>query len=249
MADTKDLPIVQGKTSLSGVCGVYAIENLAKGTSDVAGRINGPVYVGHSANVFKRFNAHRYMLRHNKHSSIRLQRAWNKYGEDAFSFHLLTDCPKEQLVEAEQFFMDEFDAVKRGYNVAPAAGSTLGVKITSSAHAQHLRDLNALHLGRKRSPEVCRNISEALKKEHASPEVRARMAESRRGIKHTEETKAVNSQKSKEMWANPETRARIIESRKGIVRKPFSEAHKASILAAQQARRARERAAKEPAHG
>lgn len=249
MADTKDLSLVQGKTSLSGVCGVYAIENLAKGTSDVAGRINGPVYVGHSANVFKRFNAHRYMLRHNKHSSIRLQRAWNKYGEEAFSFKLLTDCPKEQLVEAEQFFIDEFDAVKNGYNVSPAAGSTLGIKINSEAHAKHLRDLNAMHVGRKRSPEVCRNISEALKKEHASPEARARMAEARRGIKHTDETKAVNSRKSKEAWANPETRARILAARKAVERKPFSDAHKANILVAQQARRARERAAKEQAHG
>jgi group I intron endonuclease len=249
MADTKDLAVQQGKTTLSGVCGVYAIENLAKGTSDVAGRINGPVYVGHSTNVFKRFNAHRYMLRHNKHSSIRLQRAWNKYGEEAFSFHLLTDCPKEQLVEAEQFFMDEFEAVNLGYNVAPAAGSTFGVKITSSSHAQHLRDLSALHLGRKRSPEVCRNISEALKKAQASPEVRARMAESRRGIKHTDETKAINSQKSKEMWADPEIRARIVASCKGVTHKPRTIEQKARITAAQQARRARERAAKEHIHG
>lgn len=249
MADTKDLSITQGKTSLSGVCGIYAIENVSKTTLGVTGRINGPVYVGHSVSILRRFAAHRHLLRNNRHSSVRLQRAWNKYGETAFAFRLITDCPKEHLVEAEQFFIDEFDAIKNGYNVAPAAGSTLGVKINSEAHAKHLRELNAMHVGRKRSSEVCHNISEALKKAHASPEARSRMAEARRGIKHTDETKAINSRKAKEMWADPEIRARILESRKGISRKPISEAHKANILVAQQARRARERAEKELVHG
>jgi group I intron endonuclease len=44
-------------------------------------------------------------LRRGKHHSFILQKAWDKYGENAFEFKLLLVCPKEQRIEYETRLM------------------------------------------------------------------------------------------------------------------------------------------------
>lgn len=53
-------------------CGVYRWFNT----------VNGKSYVGSSANINKRKQEHLKGLTSNNHHSIKLQRAWNKYGEN-----------------------------------------------------------------------------------------------------------------------------------------------------------------------
>lgn len=55
----------------------------------------GDCYVGSTITPQIRWIRHRSELKLNKHHSAHLQNAWNKYGEDAFSYEVLDvqDCP------------------------------------------------------------------------------------------------------------------------------------------------------------
>ena len=60
--------------------GVYAIVH----------RDSGTTYIGSTIRSFAhRKCEHLYDLRNNNHTNPHLQRAWNKYGEDAFCFQEL----------------------------------------------------------------------------------------------------------------------------------------------------------------
>lgn len=101
--------------------GIYRIVN----------KINGKGYVGSAINFIKRWWKHKFDLRKNRHHSIKLQNAWNKYGEENFDFiviELVKD--KNKLIEREQYWINFYDAShpKKGYNVSPTAGSPLGVE-------------------------------------------------------------------------------------------------------------------------
>ena len=51
--------------------------------------VNDKFYVGSTTNTRERFRTHRNRLRGNRHHSKHLQAAWNKYGEDKFSFEVI----------------------------------------------------------------------------------------------------------------------------------------------------------------
>jgi group I intron endonuclease len=64
-------------------------------------------YVG-SAKCFRtRWRAHRSLLRSNRHPNPKLQKAWNRHGEGAFTFEVLEiiDDPS-QLAERERVWVD-----------------------------------------------------------------------------------------------------------------------------------------------
>jgi len=52
----------------------------------IVNKINGKKYIGSTKNFNGRFSKHRMDLRNNRHHSILLQNAWNKYGQDNFDF-------------------------------------------------------------------------------------------------------------------------------------------------------------------
>ena len=94
------------------ISGIYLIYN----------KQNHRVYVGSSRNVRQRWNQHRTSLRANKHDVFVLQRDWNRYGEDAFEFHLIEVVEERgNLREREQVHIDDLLAQsERGYNSANA---------------------------------------------------------------------------------------------------------------------------------
>lgn len=59
------------------------------GIYKILNNINGKFYIGSSRNIDKRLNDHKNELRKNKHINPHLQSAWNKYGEENFSFEIL----------------------------------------------------------------------------------------------------------------------------------------------------------------
>jgi group I intron endonuclease len=61
---------------------------------------------------------------------VKLQRSWNKHGEDAFIFEIVEHVNKAQLIEREQHWIDVMDTANSvfGFNVAPRAGTSLGRK-------------------------------------------------------------------------------------------------------------------------
>ena len=90
--------------------------------------INGKFYLGSSAYLQIRWNAHKSHLKNNKHHAKYLQRSWNKYGADNFDFIILEKCDlnKETLLKREQYYLDTLNPI---FNNCKTAGSTLGIKM------------------------------------------------------------------------------------------------------------------------
>lgn len=111
------------------VCGVYIIRNL----------VDGKVYIGSSKMIDVRWKNHVHELRKGKHHNKYLQRAWNKHGEDAFTFDMLEECSEDALVFRERCWLEHvkpFD--DRGYNSydAPTFGHYLRTAATREKHRQ-----------------------------------------------------------------------------------------------------------------
>ena len=88
--------------------GIYIITNL----------INNKVYIGQSDNINKRFKDHKYALNGNYHNNNHLQNAWNKYGENNFSFNLIKCCKIPYLNRFEKLYINKYKSDDRryGYN-------------------------------------------------------------------------------------------------------------------------------------
>jgi len=93
-------------------CGIYYILNTE----------TKHVYIGSSIDIEKRIKRHKHTLTHNMHHNIYLQRAWSRYGQDAFLFGILEITSKEELLTTEQTYLD---LNENGYNLAPAAGGDI----------------------------------------------------------------------------------------------------------------------------
>lgn len=91
--------------------GIYQIRHMT----------SGKVYVGSSGNIPVRWRLHRRELRQGVHHSQKLQRAWNKYGADAFVFEVLAECSIPSLRSREQHWMDTLNAFTSGYNCTAKA--------------------------------------------------------------------------------------------------------------------------------
>lgn len=134
---------------------------------------NGKVYVGSAVNLEKRWRAHRNDLNRRAHHSSYLQRAWDKYGAEAFVFTVLEVVDdKNLLIQAEQKWLDVYESYdgKKGYNICPVAGSALGVR-RSEWHKARVGEAN-----RNRSEELRAQISEANRGKHSSDEIRAALS-------------------------------------------------------------------------
>jgi hypothetical protein len=95
--------------------GVYAITNT----------VTGSQYVGSAINIAARWASHRHALRNHRKAPPKLQRAWDKYGEPAFSFSVLELCEPQDCLAVEQ---RHIDALKPRYNTRQDASSNYGVR-------------------------------------------------------------------------------------------------------------------------
>lgn len=93
--------------------GIYKIINLK----------DSKFYIGSAENFSRRFRNHKYYLKINKHHNNYLQNVFNKYGEENLKFEIIATCPKEYLVNLEQWFLDN---LKPEYNICKIANSCLG---------------------------------------------------------------------------------------------------------------------------
>ena len=173
------------------ICGVYKITN----------NVNGKFYIGSSVNIISRWSGHLSDLNKNKHHSRYLQRAWNKYGADYFSFEIIEQCEKSQLIAREQHY---FDTKKPQYNILPKAGSCLGSK-----HSEERRRKNSLaKIGNTfareymRSEEARKKFSKIHKGKILSEETRAKISAVQIGRKASDETKAKMSAVRKGICTN-----------------------------------------------
>jgi len=104
--------------SLPTSSGVYCIISTATGRR----------YIGSAKRFNTRWNAHRYLLVRGKHHSSRLQKEWNKYGEQAIRVLVLEECPIDDMVEREQFWMDAWEPEMNGVRTAASPSHDAGVR-------------------------------------------------------------------------------------------------------------------------
>lgn len=114
------------------------------------------------------------MLDANKHHNIHLQRAWNKYGSDAFEFFIVEECAKEHelLLERENFHIrTNRENGQRLFNLGDAEGGSFWQYKTEEERAA-----------------IGVRISEGVKRALANdPDMRSRYGAGNRGRQKTAE--------------------------------------------------------------
>ena len=166
--------------------GIYQIKNL----------VTGKLYIGSAKEFRLRFNVHKTYLRKNTHCNKKLQNAWNKYGEEGFSFEPLFVCAQRDLIFYEQRALDVFDAVAKGYNINSKAESCLGTKQSP----EHISKRTAGQKGSKMSKEAVEKAV-ATRKENGS-------------YTYSDDYKQKMSDSMKKRFENPEEAKRISDTLK-----------------------------------
>lgn len=175
---------------------------------------SGRVYVGSAVNIRNRWQHHRYDLARGKSNCTRLQSAWNKYGAEAFEFSVLEYVPAlTDLIAREQHWMDTLSACcrRRGLNVNPTAGSSLGAQVSARTRDKQ----RTASTGRRHTPETRAKLSAFQKGKPATPAVLAVLSASRNGRVPSPETRAKLSAALKGRPLAAETRAKLCIARKG----------------------------------
>lgn len=157
---------------MTAICGIYIWRNLK----------NQVVYIGQSMDCMARRRKHRHMLNNGTHFNSYLQRAWLKYGEDAFKFEVVVTCAVEQLTSEEQRVADTFregghvlynsgqfvEANRRGVVLSEATRRKMALSKKGHVVSDQTRaKIRASLSGRKQSPEFVQKRVDAFKKARA----------------------------------------------------------------------------------
>ncbi len=92
------------------IIGVYKISNNLCS--------EGKYYIGYSCNIHKRWGTHQSTLKTNKHCNIRMQRAYEKYGSDCFTYEILQECEtEEEAKNVELSYLEDLTIRDKLYNL------------------------------------------------------------------------------------------------------------------------------------
>lgn len=209
--------------------GIYKIQNV----------VNGKCYIGSAKSFRTRFRKHKNVLVKNAHHSIKLQRAWNKHGEDAFIFQPIIFCEPKNLLFYEQQAIDAYNSYCDGYNATIKANSALGVKRSDETKAkisvsksgiklsaEHKKAISDGNKGKKRSDETkekIRTVNTGVKKSKSHIE---NMRKANLGKKYNDETKAkisaslIGNKRALGNVLSTETRDKMSVAHKGKAQSP-----------------------------
>jgi group I intron endonuclease len=97
----------------AGASGIYQIRCVA----------NDKIYIGSSVDLRNRWAFHCRALIRGNHSNRFLQAAWDSYGPDAFDFTIIEYVGKDELIVAEQYWIDRTRCTERdiGFNISTIA--------------------------------------------------------------------------------------------------------------------------------
>jgi hypothetical protein len=177
--------------------GIYLITHIATGRP----------YVGLTrakTGFSGRWNGHRKALRNNKYSTDKphLQNAWNKYGEDAFSFSVHTYVPQGDRT------MEEFLKVLAEEEVRILA-----------LYPENFNSMQAGATGMTHLPDVCAKISNANREKMKDPQYRAKKVAdvnspvglaNRIAKNKSPKIRALRRKQKLEQMKDPDLKARII---------------------------------------
>lgn len=138
---------------------------MTSGIYSITNNVNGKIYIGQTNDLNRREREHFSYLRGNKHSNEHLQSAWNKYGEQNFTFNILKECPIENLDNWERWYisLNKSDDKQYGYNKDKGGNAN---KIVSEETKRKMRENhyecsgeNNPNYGKPRPKEVREKIS------------------------------------------------------------------------------------------
>lgn len=149
------------------IIGVYCIENV----------INNKKYIGCSTQIKVRWQNHKRLLKANKHENCHLQEEYNQYGENAFDYYIIEECPVDNLTEREIYWIKYFDSKNSGYNLTDGGGGLsnppddIKKKISEGLKGEkngmygvHLKGALNGNYGRHHSDSAKKKMSESKKK-------------------------------------------------------------------------------------
>jgi len=173
-------------------CGIYKITNT----------LDGKLIIGQSNDIKGRWRGYKSELRRNIYHNPYLQSAWNKYGEQNFTFEILLECPKENLNEEEIRLIKEYKSNNRdfGYNLEDGGNNNFHPEETREKlrkawnYDKHFTEetkakISKSNTGKAVSKEHRLKISKANTGKHHTEESKRKLREFRNGKKMSEESK------------------------------------------------------------
>lgn len=210
------------------ICGIYEIT--------CAG--NGKRYIGSSVSIAARWSRHIRELKKTRHANPKLQHAWAKYGESAFTFVVLMECPRNELLFWESWFIQE--AAPNSFNIAkdalaPMMGRTHTAETRAKMSASSPRrtptqaerdNLRVKAIGRPANDNQRAAVSASNRTRQVTEATRKAMSKANIGRVKSDAERANISAALRARFADPLVRAQMAESLRG--RKLTAE-HKANI--------------------
>lgn len=199
-------------------------------------------YVGQSIYLKKRKAGHWALLRRGKHNNRLLQRAWIKYGEEAFSFSIIAEVPESGLTAAEQAALDNMrqlygddrvlnlnkDIVdsRRGSTHSEEARRLLSEKQKANWQDEAYRAAQSAALKKSYTAERLAQMSAAGKEVQSRPEVKEKNRQN--GFAHG--LNPIVSAKRKATNARPEIKEKRSISGKKSHADPVLKAYMSAVL-------------------
>lgn len=129
--------------------GVYKITN----------RITGDYYIGQSVCIKDRISAHFCNWTRSGHSK-RFQDAIDKYGRNGFTFQILEECEKADLVKRERYWINKlhpvYNTIVDGHKVSRATRAKISASLSGREQPPELvkKRLMALRAALKKHPKT-----------------------------------------------------------------------------------------------
>jgi group I intron endonuclease len=167
---------------------------------------NGRVYVGSAANCFRhRWSIHKNTANKGQHANRIFQRNWKKYGAESFAFEVIEFCSREDCISREQHWIEHHDAAnpEKGMNIAPKAGSSIGVKRTPEMIAAHAARIRII----QNTPEFRAAAAEKTRSYYSPPEAREAPSTRIQVTHGTPEFRAAASARAKKRFSTPQARS------------------------------------------
>lgn len=134
-------------------------------------RIKDRFYIGRTCRLKQRVYKHKTELNCGNHHSIKLQRHFNKYGEEDLEYTILETCTEENVLDREQYYIDMYTPYFNCYlssfgrekgSIPWNKGKKLNYEVWNKG--KKMKEDQRLNLiGHKVSIETRRKISESKK--------------------------------------------------------------------------------------
>jgi len=139
-----------------GKCGVYKISLRGQNRH----------YIGQSVDLWKRLRTHLALAnRRAEKRKFRITRAIRKYGAGAFDFSVLAFCDPGSLDGIEAYFIQVFNSVSQGFNIAEDPCAFGRGRVVSDAEKKQIVERNT---GSTKSTETREKMRQSAKDRHAS---------------------------------------------------------------------------------